>query len=90
MLTATLNKPATVAFDQDRVIDLKRQVRYVPDFVVDAITRVRRSGWRDMYDRETVMMLAATLGHGEAAEWLVERRHLYFIALRRSETTASF
>jgi hypothetical protein len=37
-----------------------------------------------MYDRETVLMLAATRGHEEAAEWLAMRRHLYFIALRQA------
>jgi hypothetical protein len=76
---------ATVDLPEKAIIDLNHECRQVPDFVVEAIARVRRSGWRDMYDRETVMMLAATIGHREAAEWLVEHRHLYFIGLRRAE-----
>ena len=57
----------------------------VPENVVKAVAHVRRVGIVDMYDRETVMLLAANLGHGEAMEWLVENRHLYFEALRRAD-----
>ncbi len=80
---------ATITMPETSVIDTLHEIRAVPDFVLSAIDRVSRSGWRDMYDRETVMMFAATLGHGEAAEWLVEHRHLYFIALRRVEAMAA-
>ena len=76
---------AIVDLPESAVVDLNHECRQVPDFVVDAIARVRRWGWRDMYDRETVMMLAASIGEPDAAEWLVEHRHLYFIALRRAE-----
>jgi hypothetical protein len=53
----------------------------IPGPVINAVRSVKERGWSDMYDRETVMMLAAALGHSEAAEWLVEHRHLYFLAL---------
>jgi hypothetical protein len=78
MPTATVDLP-------ENAIDLNHENRHVPDYVIRGIVRVRRSGWRDMYDRETVMMLAATIGQADAADWLVEHRHLYFIALRRAE-----
>lgn len=58
----------------------------VPPFVNDALRAVRDSGWRDMWDRETVLMLAATYGYDGAAEWLAARRHLYFIALAQATT----
>ena len=54
----------------------------IPHAVLQALDRVRRTRLIDMYDRETVMLLAANLGYGEAMEWLVDNRHLYFIALR--------
>jgi hypothetical protein len=37
-----------------------------------------------MYDRETVMVIAAAIGFEAEAEWLVQHRHLYFIALELS------
>lgn len=83
MPTATITSPNAA------VIDSLHEIREVPEFVLSAIARVAASGWRDMYDRETVMMLAATFGYGDAAEWLVDHRHLYFIALRRVEATAA-
>lgn len=76
---------ATLGTRERTEIDSRHELREIPDWVVEAIASVARSGWRDMYDRETVMMLAATLGHGDAAEWLVENRHLYFVGLRRAE-----
>jgi hypothetical protein len=54
----------------------------IPDAVLKALDRVRMTRLIDMYDRETVMLLAAHLGYGEAMEWLVDHRHLYFVALR--------
>jgi hypothetical protein len=53
-----------------------------PAEVLQALDHVRRTGLVEMYDRETVMLFAANLGHAEAAEWMVANRHLYFIALR--------
>jgi hypothetical protein len=79
--------PTALAHDVADDVDSRHELRDVPERVVAAIAAVRRSGWPDMYDRETVMMLAATLGHGEAAEWLVEHRHLYFIGLRKAEAS---
>jgi len=58
-----------------------RESRYIPAHVLDAIRDVEAAGWNDMYDRETVLMLAASRGHADAAEWLAVRRHLYFKAL---------
>ena len=55
--------------------------RHVPADVIAAVRDVESCGWRDMYDRETVLMLAASRGHSDAAEWLAMRRHLYFVAL---------
>lgn len=40
----------------------------------------------DMYDRETVLMLAASFGHEDGAVWLAMNRHLYFIALEQSRS----
>ena len=78
--TATLSRRPKI-IDSDHEAFHERHD--VPPFVSDAIRTVRDSGWCDMWDRETVMMLAATYGHDNAAEWLAARRHLYFIALRR-------
>jgi hypothetical protein len=80
---------ATLDVSENAAIDVNHENRQVPEFVVRAIARVRGTGWRDMYDRETVMMLAATIGQGDAADWLVEHRHLYFIALRRAKAMLS-
>jgi len=68
-----------------KIVDRTHEPADVPPRVIDAVGFVRRLGWPDMYDRETVMVLAASFGFGEAAEWLVEHRHLYFEALRRAE-----
>jgi hypothetical protein len=69
---------------QVKVVDRTHEPIDIPPRVIDAVGFVQRTGWRDMYDRETVMMLAATFGFGKEAEWLVENRHLYFEALRRA------
>jgi hypothetical protein len=58
--------------------------RDVPADVVRAIGAVSARRLTDMYDRETVMMLAAAIGFEREAEWLVDHRHLYFIALELS------
>ena len=75
-----------------RIIDSFRErqheSRYIPSQVVEAVRDVEACGWRDMYDRETVLMLAATRGHAEAAEWLAMRRHLYFVALELARADA--
>ena len=55
--------------------------RSVPAEIARAIRAVSGRNLTDMYDRETVMMLAAAIGFEAEAEWLVEHRHLYFIAL---------
>jgi len=65
-------------------VPVRHAHRSVPEGVVRAIQHVRRLGLVDMYDRETVMLLAANLGYGEEMEWLVMNRHLYFEALRRA------
>lgn len=75
-----------------RIVDSFRErgheSRFIPTHVVAAVRDVELCGWRDMYDRETVLMLAASRGHEDAAEWLAARRHLYFVALglAREET----
>jgi len=58
--------------------------RDVPAEVAHAIRAVSARRLTEMYDRETVMVLAATIGFEDEAEWLVEHRHLYFIALKLS------
>lgn len=75
--------PPVVA-PQPRVLAKIVHERRVPESVVRAIGHVRRLGLVDMYDRETVMLVAANLGYAEEMEWLVMNRHLYFEALRRS------
>jgi hypothetical protein len=67
---------------------MKRDDTELPQFVITAIQDVEESALTDMDDRETVLMFAAVLEHGEAAEWLSERRHLYSRALftARAET----
>lgn len=68
--------------------DESKHVTYeIPPTVAEGIRYVERSGWEDMYDRETVMVLAAASGYEEAAEWLVMNRHLYFIALDQARRT---
>ena len=62
--------------------------REVPAYVLDAIRAVASSGWEDMYDRECVMLLGASMGYEDAAAWLLDHRHLYFIGLRQSGWTA--
>ena len=62
--------------------------RAVPPDVVQAIRAVSERRLTEMYDRETVMMLAAAIGFEAEAEWLVEHRHLYFIALELSRAAA--
>ena len=58
--------------------------RDVPPDVVRAIRAVSERRLTEMYDRETVMVIAAAVGFEDEAEWLVEHRHLYFIALELS------
>lgn len=58
--------------------------RDVPAGVVRAIRAVDARRLTEMYDRETVMVIAATIGFEDEAEWLVEHRHLYYIALELS------
>ena len=58
--------------------------RDVPPDVVRAIRAVSERRLTEMYDRETVMVIAAAIGFEDEAEWLVEHRHLYFIALELS------
>lgn len=59
--------------------------RAVPVDVIRALSDVRMLGWQDMVDRENVLFLARSLGHHNAAAWLAEQRHLYFIALRQMD-----
>jgi hypothetical protein len=68
----------------DSYSERTHEFRWIPEPVVAALRDVEAAGWREMYDRETVLMLASSRGHREAAEWLSARRHLYFVALRRS------
>lgn len=58
--------------------------REIPASVVAAVRAVRAVGWTDMFDRETVMVLAAALGFDGEANWLVDHRYLYFEALERT------
>lgn len=60
----------------------------VPAAVLEALDYVRKTRLIDMYDRATVMLLAANFGYSEAMEWMVEHRHLYFLALAMSLTGA--
>lgn len=62
--------------------------RAIPRRVLRAIERVRGTGLTDMYDRETVMMLAAVFGFEAEAEWLLEHRHLYDMALEEAGARA--
>jgi len=63
--------------------------RDVPEDVVHAIRAVSTRGLTEMHDRETVMVLAATIGFEDEAEWLVDHRHLYFVALELSRVVES-
>jgi hypothetical protein len=67
---------------------MKQDRTRLPRFVIAAIRDVEEADLTDMDDRETVLMFAAVLDHGDAAEWLSERRHLYPRALftARAET----
>ena len=67
-----------------RDVDRYDELHHVPATVSGAIAAVHRYGWDDMYDRETVLTLMASLGWPDEAEWLAARRHLYFIALAQS------
>jgi hypothetical protein len=77
-----------------RIVDGARELgpwherRAVPPTVVRAIGDVTMLGWQDMVDRESVIFLADSLGHRDAAAWLASNRHLYFIALRQAEAAA--
>lgn len=62
----------------------------LPGFVIAAIQDVESRDLTDMDDRETVLMFAAVLDHGEAAEWLSDRRHLYRRALHEAQAEAAF
>lgn len=81
----------TLLIRQPRIVDSFHESNHerteIPPFVVEAVAQVRASGWKDMWNREAVLMLAASGGDQDAAEWLAMRRHLYFVALRRAERT---
>ena len=59
----------------------------VPELVVRALREVNERELADLYDRDYVISLVASLGYREAASWLSLNHHLYFRALRESETT---